>query len=368
MPYEKTVWVPGGPPGISAENLNKIEDGLDAVTDAAEMHAADKNNPHTVTKAQVGLGNVENYGIATQAEALAGTSNVKYMTPLRTAEATAQLKAFLHDMEFGSGKDGDATISSTTTLVRDMHYHNLVVNSGVTLNTANHRIYATGTITINGTIACNACAIPGWFSAGQGGIGVWILSDTSWWAQPGEPGDSVRHSFGGNGGAGGGGFANTKPYVFDVAGGAGGTATRLGGFWNQSSIQLTDTQYISAATMLYASMGGAGGGGGAPGGYDTRLSGGTGGAGGGVVMLIAPTIVHNGSITAIGGSGGNGQVDGSYGSGGGGGGGGGGIILVYKTKSGSGTTNVSGGAGGVGYRNGTAGSAGTVINIQLSEA
>ncbi len=38
------------------------------------------------TKADVSLGSVENYGVATQAEAQAGTSNVKYMTPLRTKE------------------------------------------------------------------------------------------------------------------------------------------------------------------------------------------------------------------------------------------------------------------------------------------
>lgn len=32
MPYEKTVWVPGGPPGLSATNLNKMEQGIyDAV-------------------------------------------------------------------------------------------------------------------------------------------------------------------------------------------------------------------------------------------------------------------------------------------------------------------------------------------------
>jgi len=40
-----------------------------------------------VTKSQVGLGNVENYAIATQAEAEAGTVNNKYMTPLRTKQA-----------------------------------------------------------------------------------------------------------------------------------------------------------------------------------------------------------------------------------------------------------------------------------------
>ena len=56
-----------------------------------DAHLADANNPHNVTKAQVGLGSVENYGIATQAEAEAGTSNAKYMTPLRTSQAITTL-------------------------------------------------------------------------------------------------------------------------------------------------------------------------------------------------------------------------------------------------------------------------------------
>lgn len=42
-----------------------------------------------VTKANVGLGSVENYGVATQAEAEAGTVDNKYMTPLKTAQAIA---------------------------------------------------------------------------------------------------------------------------------------------------------------------------------------------------------------------------------------------------------------------------------------
>lgn len=50
-------------------------------------HINDKNNPHNTTKAQVGLDAVENYRVATQAEAEAGASNVLYMTPLRTAQA-----------------------------------------------------------------------------------------------------------------------------------------------------------------------------------------------------------------------------------------------------------------------------------------
>lgn len=48
-------------------------------------------NPHNVTKGMVGLGNVENYGIATETEAKTGTPNNKYMTPLRTAQAISAL-------------------------------------------------------------------------------------------------------------------------------------------------------------------------------------------------------------------------------------------------------------------------------------
>jgi hypothetical protein len=53
-------------------------------------HINDQTNPHNTTKAQVGLGSVQNYDLAVQAEAEAGTSNLKYMTPLRTAQAIAQ--------------------------------------------------------------------------------------------------------------------------------------------------------------------------------------------------------------------------------------------------------------------------------------
>jgi hypothetical protein len=45
----------------------------------------------TVDKTDVGLGNVQNFSIADQAEAEAGDVNNKYMTPLRTAQAIAEL-------------------------------------------------------------------------------------------------------------------------------------------------------------------------------------------------------------------------------------------------------------------------------------
>jgi hypothetical protein len=72
---------------------------------AFQSHTNNKSNPHAVTAAQVGaapashthtasqvgLGNVQNYGIATQAQAQAGTANNVYMTPLRVKEAITAL-------------------------------------------------------------------------------------------------------------------------------------------------------------------------------------------------------------------------------------------------------------------------------------
>lgn len=70
------------------QKLDDIRDAIEAAaTGATDSHLNDFNNPHHVTKAQVGLGNVENYGIADSAAAVAGTSNTAYMTPQRVREA-----------------------------------------------------------------------------------------------------------------------------------------------------------------------------------------------------------------------------------------------------------------------------------------
>ncbi len=59
-------------------------------SDYINSHTDDLTNPHQVTKAQVGLGSVQDYAIASQAEALAGSLNTRYMTPLRTKELINQ--------------------------------------------------------------------------------------------------------------------------------------------------------------------------------------------------------------------------------------------------------------------------------------
>lgn len=56
---------------------------------AAVSSVAGKTGAVTLTASDVGLGSVGNYGLATQAEAEAGASGVKYMTPQRTAQAIA---------------------------------------------------------------------------------------------------------------------------------------------------------------------------------------------------------------------------------------------------------------------------------------
>lgn len=54
-------------------------------------HLSNFNNPHNTTAAQVNLGNVQNYGIAAAADATTGTSNILYMTPLRVAQAVTAM-------------------------------------------------------------------------------------------------------------------------------------------------------------------------------------------------------------------------------------------------------------------------------------
>ena len=52
-----------------------------------EDHITNKENPHEVTKAQVGLGNVENFSMASKNVAESGTTSSNYMSSLRTKEA-----------------------------------------------------------------------------------------------------------------------------------------------------------------------------------------------------------------------------------------------------------------------------------------
>ncbi|WZL82693.1 hypothetical protein QBE53_06155 [Vallitaleaceae bacterium 9-2] len=67
---------------------------------------AGKTGAVSVTKSDVGLGSVLNYGVATTAEAQAGTSSTKYMTPLRVKEAVDANVKIAHGTYTGDGTIG----------------------------------------------------------------------------------------------------------------------------------------------------------------------------------------------------------------------------------------------------------------------
>src|SRR5690606_35165600 len=87
-----------------------------------DEHAKRTDNPHGVTKAQVGLGSVANYGVASQAEAETGTANNKYMTPLWTKQAIDVIAmGLLRDVGL-SGPAKDISNSDLNTLNKTGFY------------------------------------------------------------------------------------------------------------------------------------------------------------------------------------------------------------------------------------------------------
>ena len=284
---------------------------------------------------------------------------------------------------FGSGIDGDVTISTNTTLTKDMEYKNLTIKSGAVLNPNGWRVFVSNILTIE--------------SGGK------ISRDgiTEVWPLTGLPTNRV------GGGAPGGrcyytnhsgsisyNYVNGADGEFG-AGGAGGqsissigvTYASLGGAGGNTNIVLREyidppsqSQLALLPTLTLAKLGGAGGGGGGREyGYNDYVPLNYGGSGGGVAHIFVKTLINNGTISARGGAGADG-ITGNVCSlsssnpcrtsspGGGGGGGGGYILLVYNTKTGTGTLDVSGGEGGVGAgssANGQNGGAGIISEYQV---
>ena len=109
-------------------------------------HLEDFENPHNVTKAQIGLGNVQNYPIATSAETIAGSRNDRYMTPARTNEF--YLSKAATEQEVTDGTRSDVFVSPQTVkpiydyveeLMRNMSRS--AVSEEVTINSNQFRQY-----------------------------------------------------------------------------------------------------------------------------------------------------------------------------------------------------------------------------------
>jgi len=67
----------------------------------------------------------------------------------------SQIKANFDVLLFWDWSDWDVTISSNTTLTRDMYYNNLIIDNTFTLNPGGYRIFVKLTLTNNWTIARN---------------------------------------------------------------------------------------------------------------------------------------------------------------------------------------------------------------------
>lgn len=269
--------------------------------------------------------------------------------------------AIQSDGWFGSGIDGDLTVSGTTTLTRNTFYNNLTITSTGTLKPAGWRVYILGTLTIDsggsinddgpagsGTTAGTALALRGSMGAASTAGGAGSAGNSNGTASSGTSNATLNASFalptGGNGGASGAGQSggvSGAPVVYNAN-------VSLNDVW--PCITIGHVFGRGSSSNLYN-----GGGGGSGGGAATGSTGGGGGAGGGGVWVACKAIANSGRISANGGAGGAGTGA----AGGGGGGGAGGYAIVMYQSGTLGTVQANGGTGGAGSGTGSAGATGT---------
>jgi hypothetical protein len=278
---------------------------------------------------------------------------------------------------YGDGSDGSVRFDGTTTilgmapsssvytLTRDITCSGITVSSGVTIKTANYRIFCTGTLTDSGAIQANGnnavTTTPGAAIPSSSGVYLGSTAGGAGRTTTGVGNGSTSVSFeclaaaGGNGGTGGG---------INTGGGAGVTSFVFGTL-HTPSVWLSPIILTGAATISGARGASGGGGGGLTLSIGSPTSG-AGGGGAGVLLIASSTLVNRGTISANGGNGSNAVDSGGDNGGGGGGGGGGGVCLIYDSFTGNAATATGGSHGtGIGTgANGSDGSAGNVINIQ----
>jgi hypothetical protein len=270
---------------------------------------------------------------------------------------------------FGDGSDGDVTISSDTTLTRDMFYNNLTVNSGVKLRTNGYRIFVKETLTNNGIIHNNG----GDASGATGGAGA--PAGTLPGGANGANGIVYSSAYSGGGGGGGGVvFIAAKKIINN------GEIRANGGKGGNGYSAYTGVYRSSGASGNSVSLGEGGNGGSGGGTWDPSYGTTSGGGGGIVTHPVNKTyrvpILGLKDLEKIGGGAGGGSgaltTSSSWSAGGGGGGGGGGFIIIYYRtatwnieEAGFGSFGLGSAIGSASADNGTNGAPGIVIKIQV---
>jgi hypothetical protein len=278
---------------------------------------------------------------------------------------------------YGDGSDGAVTWDGTTTvlgmapsstvytLTRDIYISTGTLNASTTIKTNGYRIFASVSLTVNGTIDR---------SGNNGGGGG------SWSSNPSNGGAALADGYlkgspaGGDGGYSGGG-AGAGTSVSNSIGVSGTGLDAAGGVATPSNVKLIANWHLATlldvsstgSTVKFTSSASSAGGAGQPGsiGPFGPGSGGGGASPGGIIAIYARnlTIGATGVIQANGGTGGS---TGNAASGGCGGSGGV-IVLVYNTLTNSGSITANAGIGGTsGTENGANGNAGVIYEFELS--
>jgi hypothetical protein len=217
-------------------------------------------------------------------------------TTISTAESTSTISSTWTDVVdyinvpdpvYGSGSDGDATISANTSLTEDKFYTNLTIADSVTVSTNGYRLFVRNVLTLGSGATIGYTT--GYSTAGTLGQG-------------GATATSVTHSLGGASAT----QTATAP-----------TAALGGSLYYQQPLQAVRGWAVSAASPTPTFLrGGAGGASGAGGGvvlvvarYITVTSGtayisapgtaGSGGGGGGVVLIISSDTSLNAAVSTV---------------------------------------------------------------------
>ncbi len=262
---------------------------------------------------------------------------------------------------YGSGVDGDVTVSAgTTTLSRNMHYNNLTVNGTGRIDPNGFEILVKDVLTFGdackiSSIGMNASGFEGGLPTfpgtitGQGSGGNGAIDDLT-----GAGGAAGTYTIGliGSGGAGGSGDAGPPfggtAYAAQTAV-QGGNSARI----HQHYVMETRVYTVAASYVDLSGFGGAGGSG-----DGVAEIGGGGGGTGGAIIVKARRIIGTGAIESVGGDGADGGLAGG-GTGGGGAGPGGTILVFCDSIDSSVTVQGVSGTPGLGQNGGTDGGAAT---------
>lgn len=290
-------------------------------------------------------------------------------------------------MVYGTGADGDLTLTSSTytggplssgTLTRDAHFKNLTISGSGQIKLGVFRLFVSGVLDVSG--ATGVAILPGIGSAGNNATTATGAAPTSLGSGGTYAGNHLVGLAGANGttGAGANASPGSGPRAYGglvITSGKGGNAgATLGGngavIANQSNVPFNGYQNILPS--LSAGVTGNGGGGGAGAGGVSGGGGGGGGQGGYFLFISCNKFNRSssnvlGTIQSNGFNGGNGanSLGGNAAGGGGGSAGGGGfIVLYYNELLGTSATNLfqadggNGGNGGNGTGTGEGGTGG----------